>query len=321
MDIQFLIVIGFYVAAVAAFLLLAEFCYVSIVAPLQRRRAVNRRLGAQMRSVNSEQALNLLKQERGVLDGDVRLMRGLRRLLVQSGLRLRVTQFVIPVVVACIGIAGALLLLTALPALVCIAAGAALGAMLPMLVLSFIRRRRQQEFLNQLPDALDIVIRGLRSGHPLQSAMLYVGREMPDPIGSEFGMTVDEITFGLGVEQALQNLSGRVGVPELSFLVTAASIQGKTGGNLAEVLDGLSAIIRDRTQLRRKVRAMSSEGRMSAYALTVMPVLIALAIHLQNPNYYGDVWHEPAFRLMLLGLGIWQIIGYVIMLKMINFKI
>jgi len=320
MQDDFLIRIAFYVSAAMAVFLLVEFAYLVLIAPLMRRRSINRRLGALMEGGDGEQALILLKRERGVLDGDVRLMRGLRKLLVQSGLRITVTKFLVAVLLASLLIAGILKPAAGLPLWACAVAGFALGAGLPVLALRSIRARRQQQFLAQLPDALDMLIRSLKSGHPVQTAMLFVGREMPDPIGTEFGMTVDEMTYGLGIEAALQNLMGRVGVPELSFLVTTTSLQGSTGGNLAEVLVGLSRIIRDRFQLRRKVRAISSEGRMSAYALTGMPVLIATVLHLQNPDYYGDVWNEPLFRLAIFGLIAWQVVGYVIMLKMINFK-
>jgi tight adherence protein B len=183
-----------------------------------------------------------------------------------------------------------------------------------------IRSSRQKKFAEQLPEALDIVVRGLRSGHPVAVAFALVGRELSDPIGSEFGITIDEMTYGLDMTRALRNLADRVGIPDMSLLVTAVSLQSTSGGNLAEVLSNLSKVLRDRFQLRRKVRSLSAEGRFSAIGLGILPILIFLGIFLQNPNYYYDVWNEPIFLPALGGLIIWAIIGNLIMRKMINFK-
>ena len=146
----------------------------------------------------------------------------------------------------------------------------ALGIGLPLFVVRFIRNRRKAAFSTQLPDALDVVVRSLRSGHPVPTALTLVGREMPDPIGTEFGLTTDELTYGIDLPRALQNLSARVGVPDMSLLVTAVSLQSSAGGNLGEVLENLSRILRDRFQLKRKVRSLSAEGRFSAYGLTIL---------------------------------------------------
>ena len=181
-------------------------------------------------------------------------------------------------------------------------------------------RSRQAAFTQQLPDALDVVVRSLKSGHPVPTAMALVGREMTDPIGSEFGITIDEMTYGLDLPRALVNLSERVGVPDLSLLVTAVSLQSGTGGNLSEVLQNLSKVLRDRFQLRRKVRALSADGRFSAYGLFILPILIFLAIYLPNPRYYTDAWQNPMFKVSIVGLCVWSLIGDYIMYKMINFK-
>lgn len=320
MDAGLFIRISIYVCGAIALFLLVEFAYLSIVAPLRRRRWINRRLEAQISRKNGEQVLTILKGERGLLDRDLRLMRGLQKLIVQSGLRLTVRRFLALSVLLAVASAAGLLLFTALPPAASAAIAVAAGALVPVQVLLAYRRRRQQLFLNQLPDALDTLVRSLKSGHPIQTAMLFVGREMPDPIGTEFGMTVDEITYGLSLQTALQNLSGRVGVSELAFLVATTSLQGKTGGNLAEVLESLSRLIRERFQVKRKARSMSAEGRWSASALAVMPALIAAVIHLQNPAYYGEILEEPKFRAIIAALVVWQMIGFLIMRKMVNFR-
>jgi tight adherence protein B len=128
------------------------------------------------------------------------------------------------------------------------------------------------------------------------------------------------MTYGLELPRALVNLSERVGVADLSLLVTAVSLQSGAGGNLSDVLQNLSKVLRDRFQLRRKVRALSAEGRFSAYGLFILPILIFLAIYLQTPQYYTDAWQSPIFKVSIVGLCFWSLIGDYIMYKMINFK-
>jgi tight adherence protein B len=190
----------------------------------------------------------------------------------------------------------------------------------PLQIVRIIRSRRQKKFAEQLPEGLDIIVRGLRSGHPVSVAFSLVGRELQDPIGSEFGITIDEMTYGLDMTRALRNLADRVGIPDMSLLVTAVALQSSSGGNLGEVLSNLSRVLRDRFQLRRKVRALSAEGRFSAIGLAILPVLIGGLIFVQNPRYYSDVWDEPIFMPALYGLIVWSLIGNLIMRKMINFK-
>ena len=139
------------------------------------------------------------------------------------------------------------------------------GTALPYLVLRFLRGRRQKAFGAQFPDGLDMIVRSLRAGHPVPIAITMVAREMKDPIGSEFGIVADEITYGADLETALRNLYFRIGQDDLPLFVTAVAIQGSTGGNLGEILENLSGVIRDRFKMRRKIRALASEGRASAH--------------------------------------------------------
>ena len=221
---------------------------------------------------------------------------------------------------ACFLLVTGLLVFTTLPMLVSVAAGLAVGIGLPLFIVRYIRNKRRTAFQTQLPDALDVVVRSLRSGHPVPTALSLVGREMADPIGSEFGLTTDELTYGLDLPRALQNLTGRVGLPDMSLLVTAVSLQSSAGGNLGEVLENLSRVLRERFQLKRKVRSLSAEGRFSAYGLTILPPLIGLAIYFPNPRYYTDVWHQPTFQLVMGGLIVWKILGDLLIYKLINFK-
>ena len=320
MDTGFLIRMTFYVCTALAVIFLAEAVYLGFIAPMRARRALNRRLRVQSDTTGGEQAMLRLKAERGISEVDVALMGGLRKMLVQSGLSITLARFLTIIVLACALLVTGLLVLTTLPYAVSIGVGLAVGVGLPLFVVRYIRNKRKAEFSQQLPDALDVVVRSLRSGHPVPTALALVGREMADPIGSEFGLTTDELTYGLDLTRALQNLSARVGVADMSLLVTAVSLQSSAGGNLGEVLENLSRVLRERFGLKRKVRSLSAEGRFSAYGLTILPIAIVLAIYFPNPRYYTDVWHTPTFQIVMGGLIVWKIIGDLMIYKMINFK-
>jgi tight adherence protein B len=148
-----------------------------------------------------------------------------------------------------------------------------------------------------------------------------VAREMADPIGTEFGMVVDEVTYGSDLVTALLALYERVGHPDLPLLVSSVSIQSATGGNLREILDSLAKVIRDRLKMKAKIRAISSEGRLSAILLSGMPVLLFIALLLLNPEYYGGIWEEPLTWYMFGGLLFWLTVGNLLIMKMVNFKV
>jgi tight adherence protein B len=183
------------------------------------------------------------------------------------------------------------------------------------------RSRRIKKFEGQLPEAIDILVRSLKAGHPLPVAIAMVAREMPDPIGTEFGIAADEMTYGLDLETAMANMRARAGQSDLSFLVVAVSIQSKTGGNLAEILTKLSAMVRARARMRSKILSMSSEGRFSAVALSIIPLVLALIINITAPSYFDDVKTDPIFvPTIYFGLGLW-LTGIFIMRRMVNFKV
>jgi tight adherence protein B len=195
------------------------------------------------------------------------------------------------------------------------------GVLFPYLVLRFIRKRRQKAFGAQFADALDMIVRSLRAGHPTPIALALVAREMRDPIGSEFGIVVDEITYGADLETALRNLYVRIGQDDLPLFVTAVAIQSATGGNLGEILANLSAVIRERFKMRRKIRALASEARASAIILSSLPIAMFLIINLISPNFYGSIWDE-ALTKQVLGTAVsWMLLGNFIMYRMVNFKI
>ena len=186
--------------------------------------------------------------------------------------------------------------------------------------LSYLRSRRIFNFAEQLPDAIDIITRGVRAGLPFSSSVTLVAREMADPVATEFGMLADEIAFGLDLRSALDNLYRRVGQEDLLFLTVAVSIQSQTGGNLGEILSRLSKLMRSRSKMRLKINALSAEGRLSAVALTLLPFALFLIINFLSPAYYstvrGNALLEPA---IYLGLSL-LVVGNIIMYRMVHFK-
>jgi tight adherence protein B len=184
-----------------------------------------------------------------------------------------------------------------------------------------LRGRRQKKFGAQFPDALDIIVRSLRAGHPVPIAISMVGREMPDPIGSEFGVVSDEITYGADLETAMRNLYARLGSDDLPLFVTAVAIQGSTGGNLGEILENLSGVIRQRFKMRRKIRALAAEGRASAMILSGLPIGMFAVIQFVAPDFYASVWQVHLTQVLLFGAAAWMLVGNLIMFKMVNFKI
>jgi tight adherence protein B len=195
------------------------------------------------------------------------------------------------------------------------------GLALPYLVLRFLRGRRRKAFGAQFPDSLDIIVRSLKAGHPVPIAIGMVAREMPDPIGSEFGIVSDEITFGADLETALRNLYFRIGQDDLPLFVTAVAIQGSTGGNLSEILGNLSTVIRERFKMRRKIRALAAEGRASALILSSLPIVMFLVIQIVAPDFYSGVWNEDLTKQALMVAGTWMGIGNFIMYRLVNFRI
>jgi tight adherence protein B len=148
-----------------------------------------------------------------------------------------------------------------------------------------------------------------------------VAREMPDPIGSEFGTVADEITYGADLETGMRNLYFRIGQDDLPLFVTAVAIQSSTGGNLGEILENLSAVIRQRFKMRRKIRALASEGRASAMILSSLPILMFIVIQIITPDFYASVWNEDLTKMCLAGAAGWMGVGNFIMFRMVNFKI
>ena len=200
-----------------------------------------------------------------------------------------------------------------------VALAAATG--LPLFWLQLRANRRRQKFQEQFPVALDIFIRGLRAGHPIAAALDLLTSELDDPLGSEFGLVVDEVTYGADLTDALYAMAERWDVEDVRMFVVSLSVQNETGGNLAEILENLNKVIRDRAQMMLKVRALSSEGRVSALMLTLLPIATVLILFLINPPFYLEVAEDPIFIPGMAGLVVLYLIGFWMIRKMVDLKV
>lgn len=196
-----------------------------------------------------------------------------------------------------------------------------LGAALPLFALQFKANRTRKKMQEQFPVAVDVFVRGLRAGHPIAAALDLLTSEMPDPIGSQFGIVVDEVTYGADLRDALQAMANRWDLDDMRMFVVSLSVQNETGGNLAEILENLSTVIRERASMMMKVRALSSEGRMTAIMLTGLPIFAFTTLFMANPAFYLDVSDDPAFLPGFLGLVLLYIIGFVSIRRLVDLKV
>ena len=184
----------------------------------------------------------------------------------------------------------------------------------------FIKRRLNQ-FTARFPDAIDLLVRGLRSGLPVTETLTVVAKEIPGPVGEEFKTAVERMKIGRTMEESLQVTADKLGTPEFQFFVITLAIQRETGGNLAETLGNLADVLRKRSQMKLKIKAMSSESKASAYIVGSLPFIVFGLIYWVNPHYIGGFFEDE--RLIITGLGglVWMSIGVFIMAKMVSFEI
>jgi tight adherence protein B len=312
----------FYGLAALAAVLVAEAVYLVFHNTTSYRSRVNRRLELSQKESDREKVLVKLRRERGLsADGDHLLpMASLNRLIVQSGITLKPARFV-PILVAVALAAFAVVSVTRGDTIEALAGAVVATTLFPFAALTFLRKRRKEKFAAQFPQAIDVIVRSLRAGHPVPVAISMVARELPDPVGSEFGLVADEITYGSDLETAMRSMFYRVGQEDLPLFVTSIAIQASTGGNLSQILDNLSKVIRERYKMRRKIRGLSAEGRVGAWILNLTPMAVFTIINVISPDFYGAVWDHPAMKIGLGGAFTWMFIGNLIMRRMINFKI
>lgn len=313
----------FLLSLVVSAVLFVEIAYVLVAGNASTRRRINRRmLAGEDKKISQKDILVQLRKERGMDEqGNFVLpLRWLNRLIVQAGMTGGIPRLLTMWAGFFLAATIALVLATGSP-LTALAAAPVTGIALPWFYLVRRRGKKMNEFGRQLPEAIDLITRSLKAGHPVPIAISMVAREMPDPIGSEFGMVADEVTYGSDLVTALLNMYERVGHPDLPLLVSSVSIQATTGGNLREILSSLSKVIRDRLKMKAKVKAISAEGRLSAIFLTAMPVMLLGVLMLLVPDYYSGIWGESFAWWFAGGLVFWLVSGNLLILKMVSFKV
>jgi len=196
-----------------------------------------------------------------------------------------------------------------------------LCVVLPLGLVYSTRKKRLTELVSQLPDTLDLMARGLKIGHPLNASIEAVAREMPDPIGTEFGLMFDQISYGDELVDAFYDLAERVDLEDMRYLAVSVGIQHGTGGDLARVLSVLSTVIRDRIAMRRRIHAISSEGRLSANFLSCLPIIIFMFTSLTAPSFYAGISQDPLYVPMITAIIILVIANYLALRKLVNFRI
>jgi tight adherence protein B len=203
-----------------------------------------------------------------------------------------------------------------------IAVSLAVGLFLivPPIVVRHLRNRRLDAFVHQLPDALERMARGLRVGHPLNTTLASVANEMSDPIGSEFGVVVDQVAYGDDLSDAMHELAERIDVEDMHYLAVSVGIQHGTGGDLAAILDTLSRVIRDLATMRLKSKAISAESRLSAIFLSCIPIFIFFFMSVTTPSYYNGVRDDPLFVPMLVTIAAFVVVNAVLLRKLVRFR-
>lgn len=285
-----------------------------------RSEAKSRRMRMIAQGSSTAELLAVLKpsNNRGLL-GHLPLFGDLSKSLQQAGISIQPVHFVFGcavlfAVVFSIGI-------TAAGPLAATGVAAGVAFFLPIIVVRSMREKKVTMLTHQLPDALDLMARGLRVGHPLNTSIGAVAREMPDPIGTEFGIVFDQVNYGDDLTDAFQEFAERVDIEDVNYLSASIGIQHGTGGDLASVVQTLANVIRSRISMRRKIRAISSEGRLTCWFLSSLPVIIFVFTSIATPSYYGGVMDDPLFRPMATAVIVFTVLNYLILRKLVRFRI
>lgn len=297
-------------------------------------QAINQRLDLIGRGVSRGEAMQLLRRRASNLPENmpeflVRPAVAFEKTLMAAGVGMRTGQLMLALLVAPVLIFVAALLFMIIGGvalgggriLILATFSFLLGAGIPMFYFNFRANRMRKKMQDQFPVALDVFVRGLRAGHPIAAALDLLTVEMPDPIGSQFGIAVDEVTYGADLRDALTAMADRWDLDDMRMFVVSLAVQSETGGNLAEILENLSQVIRERASMMLKVRALSSEGRMTAVMLSALPVVAFTLLFIGNPRFYLDVADDPAFLPGYVALLVLYLIGFFSIRRMVDLKV
>ncbi|MGO4914754.1 type II secretion system F family protein [Pseudogemmobacter sp. W21_MBD1_M6] len=315
-ELRFLIYVAVFIGVLLAFDGLRQF----LSRTEDRDQALNRRMRMRKKGVVTEQSLNVFldKREGQGTGGVMAYATSFPAQMRQAGLHISARWFILG-----FGLLGAVLFVGLcvrfpVPVAALVAVSAAIGG--PVLVIGNRRRARMAKLTAQLPDALDLMARGLQVGHPLSVTVASVASDMPDPIGSEFGIIQDQVSYGDDIVTAFNDFAERVDIEDARYLAVSVGIQHGTGGNMARILKVLSKVIRDRAVMHKKIHAISSEGRLSAVILTCMPLIIFATITITSPGFYGDVKSDPLFMPIMASIISLIVLQGFILIRMVNFK-
>jgi tight adherence protein B len=287
-----------------------------------RRASVAKAEPAAARNVDKNQRSRREQVEGSLKDLEARRQKEKRiplsSRITQAGLTLTAQKFmIISGVLAAAAFAGAMLAGGGPIAGVGLAFGAGFG--LPRWTLSYLKKRREKAFLKALPDAVDVIVRGIKAGLPLFESIKVVAADAPEPLKGEFLAIIETQAIGMPLGEACTRLYERMPVPEANFFGIVIAIQQKSGGNLSEALGNLSKVLRDRKKMAEKIQAMSMEAKASAGIIGSLPPIVMLLVYLSTPDYISLLWTHPTGQLMLVGCVIWMSIGIFVMKRMINF--
>lgn len=322
------------IAIFASVFLLSQLAVGAYVNRRAERATINRRLSLMQAGYDQEAVAGaLLKNAPPALSPEAsyveRAWVSFVRMVMMSGIQVQSRSFAFwmgisfcALVVLIIGFAWVLkFAITAGVVMLVVVVALAIAVGLPLMFVSRKAQKHRQRMEEQFPLALDIFTRSLRAGHPIASAIVLVTEEMSDPIGSEFGLVADEVAYGADLTDALLSMAERWDLDDMRMFVVSVSVQSETGGNLAEILQNLSGVIRARASMYMKVRALSSEGRMSAVMLTALPILTLVGLFAVNPAFYLDVASDPIFVIGFPALLLLYALGVIIIRRMVDLKV
>ncbi|WP_155265261.1 type II secretion system F family protein [Sphingomonas segetis] len=318
-----------------AVVLMAEALIRAFASARAEGNAINLRLSLIGRGRTSLETMNVLRRAGSSIPKGLppfldRMARKFERMLVQAQMTIPTGRLMLFIFVAPLAIFFGLLLLMNIwwgigisfgRIVISLTFAVVLGAVLPLVALNFKASRTRKKMEEQFPVALDVFVRGLRAGHPIAAALDLLTVEMPDPIGSQFGLAVDEVTYGAELRDALQDMAERWDSDDMRMFVVSLSIQNETGGNLAEILENLSRVVRERHAMYLKVRALSSEGRMTGWMLSILPIFSFILLFTMSPRFFLDVANDPWFVPGFVLIGLNYLAGVLIIRKMIDLKV
>lgn len=312
---EFLIYFLIFISALIIFDALTRFIRDSV----EKRHFVNYRLSLIKESSDRKAVYQtMLKRRRAQSIEQSERFSYFSNLVTQSGLNLfTIRGLIYTLFIICIS--GIALFFVGLPPLLCIPLGIILGFFLVWAFVARTRSTRMKKFVGQLPDALDVIVRSLAAGHPFGTSITLVAREMSDPVGTEFGLMSDEMTYGVDVDTATRSMAARVGAEELNLLAISLSVQQGSGGNLGEILANLSDMIRRRTMMKSKIKAISAEGRATSWVMLVFPFFLYGMVVTIRPDYYDPLWEsDSAYIIVAIGCVI-MTVGMIVVRKIVNF--